>query len=116
MGGSKRTSGRFAEKNNLLPLWDSYPGWSSPWPSYNTFNRRYPTSRFAIFRYSDSQTLIDETRYPPQIPAVATPRPTELHITYYSFPIYNNGKYGPAIRFFATRPVFRHELESDNES
>jgi len=57
-----------------------------------------------------------KTRYPPQIPAVATPHPTELHINYCSFPTYNNGKYGTAITFFATRRVFRHELEWDNES
>jgi len=68
-----------------------------------------------FFRYSDSQTSGYKTRYPPQIPAVATPHPTEFHVTYYYFPIYNNGKYGPALSFFATRPVFRHELESDNE-
>jgi len=32
------------------------------------------------------------------------------------FPIYNYRKYSRAIRFFAIRPVFRNELESDNES
>jgi len=30
------------------------------------------------------------------------------------FPIYNNRKYSGVIQFFAIRPVFRNELESEN--
>jgi len=82
---------------------------------HSTVANRLLTLRFFIY-HSDSQTLIHKTRYPPQIPAVATPHPTKFHIIYYSFPIYNNGKHGSAIRFFATRSVFGHELESENES
>jgi hypothetical protein len=62
----------------------------APSASFNKFTRRkiiyskiiyprYPPSRFAIFRSSDSQISISEIRYPPQIPATVTPRPTKLH-------------------------------------
>jgi len=44
-----------------------------------TLSPRSPPSRFAIFRYSDSLISIPEIRYPPQIPATATPRPTKHH-------------------------------------
>ena len=40
----------------------------------------YPSSRVAIFRYSDSQISIPEVRYLPQISAIAVPHPTKFHI------------------------------------
>jgi hypothetical protein len=39
-----------------------------------TLSPRYPPSRFAILRYSESQISIPEIRYPPQIPALLRPR------------------------------------------
>jgi len=44
----------------------------------NTVNSRYPPSRFAIFRYSDSKILALEIRYPSQLPAIATPHPEKI--------------------------------------
>jgi hypothetical protein len=45
----------------------------------NTLNPRCLPSRFEIFRYTDSETLIPKIRYPLQISAIVTPHPTKFH-------------------------------------
>lgn len=41
---------------------------------------RYPSSRVAIFRYSDSQISTPRVRNLPHISAIAIPHPTKFHI------------------------------------
>jgi hypothetical protein len=53
---------------------------------WNTLNRRYPPSRFAIFPYNYSQILIPKLHYEPQIHAFATPQTTKFHVFIIIFP------------------------------
>ena len=50
--------------NNMILAVISREKWTQ---QTDRVNPRYPPSRFAIFRYSDSQILIRKIRFPPQI-------------------------------------------------